>query len=55
MGREMITLSQTELNRIHVLNQVLGGVITTSQAASLLGLSEHHVYRLKAKLKNYGQ
>jgi transposase len=50
----MITLSQTELNRIHVLNQVLGGVITTSQAASLLGLSERHVYRLKAKLKNYG-
>jgi len=54
MSRERITLSQTELNRIHVLEQALGGLITTSCAALFLGLSERHVYRLKTRLKKYG-
>ncbi len=54
MSRERITLSQTELNRIQILEQTLGGLITTSYAALLLGLSERHVYRLKAKLREHG-
>lgn len=32
----------------------MGGLITTSYAAFLLGLSERHVYRLKAKLRKHG-
>lgn len=47
-------MSQTELNRIHVLEQTLSGMITTSYAAILLGLSERQVYRLKAKLQKHG-
>jgi len=54
MDRERITLSQMELNRIQVLEQSLGGLITTKHAALVLGLSERHVYRLKARLREHG-
>ncbi|MGB9975809.1 hypothetical protein [Thermovenabulum sp.] len=47
-------MSQTELNRLYLLEQVLGGMITNRQAAFLLGISEHNVYRLKTKLKKHG-
>lgn len=47
-------MSQTELNRLQVLEQALEGLITTSYAALLLGLSERHVYRLKARLREHG-
>lgn len=43
-----------ELTRIQVLEQVLEGLITTRYAALVLGLSERHTYRLKAKLRNQG-
>lgn len=49
MSRERITLSRTKLNRIQVLEQTLGGLITTRDAALVLGLSERHVCRLRAK------
>ncbi len=45
---------QTELNRIQILEQTLGGLISTGYAALLLDLSEHHAFRLKAKLREYG-
>lgn len=47
-------MSQMELNRIQVLEQSLGGLITTKHAALVLGLSERHVYRLKARLREHG-
>ncbi|MGB9787189.1 MAG: ISNCY family transposase, partial [Infirmifilum uzonense] len=47
-------MSQTELNRIQVLEKTLGGLITTGEAALILGLSERHIYRLKARLQELG-
>ena len=47
-------MSQAELNRIRVLEQALAGLVTNSYAALALGVSERHLYRLKAKLRKYG-
>jgi len=47
-------LSQTELNRILVLQRVLEGQLSTQEAALIMGMSERHVYRLKARLKTSG-
>lgn len=52
--KEMVTLSQTELKRMLVLQRVLEGQISTFEAALVLGLSERQVYRLKAELRSQG-
>ncbi len=52
--KEMVTLSQTQLKRMLVLQQVLEGQISTFEAALVLGLSERQVYRLKAKFQSQG-
>ncbi|WP_422449282.1 helix-turn-helix domain-containing protein [Thermoanaerobacterium sp. DL9XJH110] len=54
MSRERVTLSQTELKRVLVLQKVLDGKMTIREAALVLGLSERQVYRLKARLKSQG-
>ncbi|WP_207666878.1 hypothetical protein [Desulfofundulus salinus] len=43
--KEMVTLSQTELKRMLVLQRVLEGQISTFEAALVLSLSERQVYR----------
>lgn len=48
----MITLSQTELKRMLVLQRVLEGQISTFETDLVLGLSERQVYRLKAKFQS---
>lgn len=47
-------MSQSELNRVVVLQRVLDGRFSIQEAAMVLGLSERHVKRLKAKLKDQG-
>jgi hypothetical protein len=54
MSRERVTLSQTELKRVLVLQKVLDGKMIIREAALVLGLSERQVYRLKARLKSQG-
>ncbi|MDN5332457.1 MAG: hypothetical protein PWP45_1682, partial [Tepidanaerobacteraceae bacterium] len=38
---------------LQILEKVLGEMITNKEAASLLNISERHVYRLKAKFKEH--
>src|SRR5438093_695532 len=45
--RETVTLNQKEQARAQVLTVLLAGGCTTGEAATLLGLSERHVRRLK--------
>ncbi|MCL6477896.1 MAG: ISNCY family transposase [Peptococcaceae bacterium] len=52
--REMITLSQMEMNRVIILQKALDGEVSVPYTAFILGISERHAYRLKAKLQTSG-
>ena len=47
-------MSPKESRRLAIMEKLLEGSITTSQAAILLNLSERHVLRLKGGMKKYG-
>jgi transposase len=52
--KETVTLNSQDQQRIKILNQLLGGDLSTSPAASVLKCSERHVYRLKASYREKG-
>jgi len=54
MSEGRITLSQAELNRVLILQRVLEGQLSVQEAALIMGISERHVWRLKARLKSFG-
>lgn len=54
MNKGMVTLSQSELNKVLVLQQVVDGLYTIQEAALLLEISERQVKRLKVKLNEQG-
>ena len=54
MPREMVTLTQKEQHRVHVLTQVQHGTLAASAAATLLALSVRQVRRLLAGLCHRG-
>jgi transposase len=54
MGEGTIRLGAEQQQRARVLTQVLAGVLTIGQAASLLGRSERQVKRLKAAYRRDG-
>ncbi len=54
MTRETITLTHKEQHRVHVLARVQHGVLRTTEAAVLLGLSLRHLRRLLARLRQQG-
>lgn len=47
-------MSQAELKRVLVLQRVLDGRMSIQEASLVLGLSERHIKRLKAKLRLHG-
>jgi transposase len=51
---ETITMSSTEQRRAWILNRLGKGDLRTSEAADLLGLSERHVWRLRAAFEADG-
>lgn len=54
MDRQEVTLSLKEQKRLHVLNQIEAGEITVEKGAELLGVTERHLYRLKASYREHG-
>src|SRR5215831_6175372 len=52
--KETVTLNSQDQQRIKVLNQLLGGELSSAQAASLLQCSERHIYRVKASYREKG-
>lgn len=49
-----IFLSRKESRRVFVIEQTIAGRLTVRQAATLLGLSERHIKRLKGGMKREG-
>lgn len=43
-----------EQKRLHVLNQIEAGETTVEKGAELLGMTERHLYRLKASYRVHG-
>lgn len=54
MNKGYVTLSQSELNRVLVIQRLVDGQLSVPDAAMVLGLSERHVKRLKARFKDQG-
>ena len=52
---ELVPMSQRDLQRYHTLRLVVERRVTAAQAASSLGLSERHVWRLLARLRREGR
>jgi transposase len=53
MDKEM-TLTSKEQKRLYVLNEVAAGRITNLEASKLIGVSERHIYRLRASYRAQG-
>mgnify|MGYP001472029252 CR=1 FL=1 len=54
MGKEQITLTKSELKRVMVLENWIGGRLAEQDVARLLGISIRQAYRLKAKYRHGG-
>lgn len=54
MGKEKILLSEKELRRVEVIERLIRGEITNSQAARLLNLSVRQIKRIKKGVKEDG-
>lgn len=54
MDRQEVTLTLKEQKRLHVLNQIEAGKTTVEKGAELLGMTERHLYRLKARYRQEG-
>jgi len=51
---EILTMSQKELYRIQILNEIEGRNLTNQEASEILGISERQIYRLKEKVEQEG-
>jgi transposase len=54
MKKETVSLNSREQQRLMVLNQVLGGVLTGEEAAALMGVSVRQMRRLMAAYRKEG-
>ena len=49
-----LTLTQREQTRLQVLNRLVAQQLTTREAATILGLSERHTWRMLAAYRKEG-
>ncbi|MEA1676391.1 helix-turn-helix domain-containing protein [Nitrospirillum sp. BR 11163] len=49
-----VVMSDREVRRVEVLGDVVGGRLTASSAAAVLGLSERQVWRLLKRYRDGG-
>ena len=49
-----IVLTMREQKRVEVIQRVFRGELTVAEAAVVLGVSERHSYRIKAKIRKEG-
>lgn len=54
MGQETITLTNTEMKKVHVVEKILDELMTNVQAVALLGITPRQVIRLKKKYMREG-
>ena len=55
MSEWKLTVSQRQLQRMHVVRLTVEGRETVGRAAELLGISPRHVKRLRRKMKEHGE
>jgi transposase len=53
--RDIITMSQKELKRLHVVHKVVEGALTQRQAAELVSLSERQIRRIVRRMGEEGE
>ena len=49
-----IVLTMAELKRVEVIQRVFRGEVTMAEAAMVLGVSERHSFRIKARITKEG-
>jgi hypothetical protein len=54
MPTETITMTARDQQRVHVLARWVAGELSTAEAAGLMGLSERHTWRLRARFLSAG-
>jgi transposase len=54
VGKDMVTMSQKELRRLHFVRNALGKVITQAEAAEGIGISERQIRRLARRVREEG-
>jgi len=54
MRKEQYHMTPNELQRIHVIQQCIDGILTNGETAHILGLSQRQVIRLKKGVRNEG-
>ncbi len=52
--KDIIVMSQKEVNRLHVIRQTLDKTITQGQAAKMLGLTDRQVRRIAQRVRSVG-
>jgi len=53
-GRDIISMTQKELKRLHVIRKVLDKSITQKEAAGLIGLCKRQIIRMVKKIRSEG-
>jgi len=53
-GENMIIISQKELRRLHVIQEVLEGIIRQAEAAKILSLSRRQIRRIVKRVRSQG-
>jgi len=51
---ETITLTMEEQKRVEVIQRIFRGEMTMGEAAMVLGVTERHSYRIKARMRKEG-
>ena len=54
MKQDVISLTQSQLNKLDIINKCISGFLSVPEAAAALGLSERQVQRLKKKVSAEG-
>jgi transposase len=52
--RDIITMSQKEMKRLHVIHKVREGLLTEKQAAEIISLSERQIRRIVKRIRDEG-
>jgi transposase len=52
--RDIITMSQKEMKRLHVIHKVGEGLLTEKQAAEIISLSERQIRRIVKRIRDEG-
>ena len=53
-GMKTIVLTMAEVKRVEVIQRVFRGEVTMVEAAMVLGVTERHSYRIKARIRKEG-